>query len=369
MNKLTTLLALTALTAACNRQPNPDDLVTMAVGTYTTHGSTGIYTFRFNQATGEAQPLDTLPMTNPSYVTFSPDGRRLYAVSETNDNAAHVETYHFDSQTGAAVHINSQPTYGEDPCYVSTDGHILAVANYTGGSLSLYRLNTLQAPEPLDTLFCGNLGGPDPDRQQTPHIHCAHFTPDGNYLIATDFSADQLLTIPFSAANHTTYGTPRTTRLPSDTGPRHLIFSPDAAHAYVVGELSEAVTVLTYEDGTLNPIQTLDIHEHGDRHGADLALTPDGQYLYASTRNVDDGVAIFRRNAADGTLTRTGYRPTAKHPRNIALTPNGRFLLVSCMDSDRIQVFRVGRRSGELLDAHRDIHLSRPVCVAFAPTP
>ena len=40
-------------------------------------------------------------------------------------------------------------------------------------------------------------------------------------------------------------------------------------------------------------------------------------------------------------------------------------MLVACRDSNVIQVYQIDPRSGMLTDLHKDIHLSKPVCVKF----
>ena len=58
----------------------------MYIGTYTEESnSNGIYTYRFNQENGTFELLSSATAGNPSFVTLSPDGKRLYAVSEYND--------------------------------------------------------------------------------------------------------------------------------------------------------------------------------------------------------------------------------------------------------------------------------------------
>ena len=47
--------------------------VTMLVGTYTGGGSKGVYSYRFNQSTGDAVILDSLEMSNPSFLTIAPN--------------------------------------------------------------------------------------------------------------------------------------------------------------------------------------------------------------------------------------------------------------------------------------------------------
>ena len=59
MKKLLFSLSALVLTASAWA----GDVLTMAVGTYTDTGSTGIYSFSFNQTSGEARLLDSLAMT------------------------------------------------------------------------------------------------------------------------------------------------------------------------------------------------------------------------------------------------------------------------------------------------------------------
>ena len=59
--------------------------------------------------------------------------------------------------------------------------------------MSIFPLKKNGSLEPVDTLFEGSTGGPDTERQATPHVHCTVFSPDGKYIFATDFSADRIL--------------------------------------------------------------------------------------------------------------------------------------------------------------------------------
>lgn len=179
----------------------------MLVGTYTDGGSKGIYSFRFNQESGEAEALNSLALKNPSYLTVSRDGRLVYAVSETNDDKASLNTIRLNPKTGDMQLLTSAAVMGGDPCYVATNGETVLTANYSGGSMSVFSLNQqgfrrhndASVPEhpgtkpELSTRFLGTTGGPDMTRQNTPHVHCACFTPDGKYALATDFSADRIL--------------------------------------------------------------------------------------------------------------------------------------------------------------------------------
>ena len=100
----------------------PEDPIQMVVGTYTDGHSKGIYSYVFDQESGKVKSLSSLEIQNPFYLTFSQNGKVLYAVSETNDENASVYAISYEKGTGKMKVINSMKTGGEDPCYVETDG-------------------------------------------------------------------------------------------------------------------------------------------------------------------------------------------------------------------------------------------------------
>ena len=365
MNKCFVFGSLLLSLAACQSQPVADEL-TMIVGTYTNAGSEGIYTFKFDQENGTVKPLEVIKMDNPSYLTLSANQQVMYVVSEKNDETAALAAFKFNKEDGTAELMNQQPTYGEDPCYVATNGKIVTTANYTGGSMSIFPLRYDGSLEPVDTIFCGNIGGPDMSRQDAPHVHCTAFSPDGKMLLATDFSADRLLHFDVEADPVKPHLLLDTTPVNADSGPRHIIFSNDGRFVYIISELSEAVTVCSYNDGNIQVIQTIETHPQADRHAADIHLSPDGKFLYASVRNIEDGLAIFKVNQETGMLEKVGYQLTGKHPRNFNITPNGKYVLVADMNDNKIEIFERDTTTGLLTNTQRDISLSMPVCIVFA---
>ena len=142
-----------------------------------------------------------------------------------------------------------------------------------------------------------------------------------------------------------------------------MVFSPDGRYAYLLCELSDKLVVFSYLDGELSPVQTL-LAYGGDGHGsADLHFSPDGRRLYTSHRLKEDGISIFRVDAATGLLTPEGYRRTGVHPRNFAITPDGRWLLCACRDSGAVELYSIDQASGALIPTGRGIRLPAPVCV------
>ena len=355
--------------AACSPQKNAkgqgDDLA-MLVGTYTNGTSRGIYTFGFNQETGQATALDSTALTNPSFLIPSANGTRVYAVSEMNDSTAALSALAFDKQTGALRLLNTKLTGGADPCHVSTNGRMVLTANYSGGNLTVFPLNPADGTLlPAATRFNGATGGPDTVRQCTPHIHCTLFSPDGKYLFATDFSADRILRFTIQDNDSLPQADGVAANIEADSGPRHLTFSPDGRFAYLISELSGKVTAFSYDAGQLTQIQSIAADHAAARGSADIHLSPDGRFLYASNRLKEDGIAIFAVNPNNGQLTPAGYQKTGLHPRNFGITPNGKYLLAACRDSNVIQVFSRNPDNGLLTDTHQDIRVDKPVCIQF----
>ncbi|MEY2788118.1 MAG: 6-phosphogluconolactonase, partial [Verrucomicrobiota bacterium] len=107
------------------------------VGTYTGPKSEGIYAFRYDDATGAAQPLGLAAKSvNPSFLAIHPNGRFLYAVNETDQwqgkPGGSVTAFAIDPASGRLRELNQQSTMGGSPCHLSVDasGHQVLVANY-----------------------------------------------------------------------------------------------------------------------------------------------------------------------------------------------------------------------------------------------
>ena len=337
------------------------DVLNLFVGTY----SDGFYAYEFDQRAGKfvgEVPVAKAEMPNPSYLTVH--GNKVYAVSEMSDTRASVWAWRWGGN--GFEFINSQPTgapeRGEDPCYVSTNGTILAVANYSGGTLATYRLREDGSISPLDSLLISGIGGPDLSRQEAPHVHCAVFSPDGKHLFFSEFSADEIGRLDVYAGGVRKYC--RAATLHSDYGPRHLLFDASGQHLYVIGELSGDITVFDYIAGSLTEKQVIKADRMDARGAADLHFSPDGKFLYASLRLRGDGIVVFEVGPG-GFLNYVGYTATGPHPRNFNITPNGRYVLVCCRDNDSVEVYARDASTGLLTFTGERLPVTRPVYVGW----
>jgi len=352
----------------------PSD-VFLLVGTYTSEGgSQGIYVYKFDTETGKSDSLSLAETVNPSYLVVSTDEKFVYAVSENGDGNSTATAFAFDKGNGVLKLLNSSLTEGSGPCYIEVDkaGKSVLTANYGGGSISVFQVKddgTLSSAEPVIN-FKGS--GPDSSRQKRSHLHSIRFSPDERFLFAADLGTDKIYR--YNAIGSVFKGQPVLSQesvkefsAPAGTGPRHFDFHPGGKYFYLLGELSGDVIVYDYDEGDLKEKQVIATDSvEGLRGSADIHVSPDGKFLYASNRLKADGIAIFSIDPDDGTLTKAGYQPTGRHPRNFVITPNGKLLLVASRDDNRIQVFRIDNKTGLLTDTGQGISISKPVCLKFA---
>lgn len=362
---LLTAALVALLTAGCsdNGKLN-DDTLLMFTGSYAPADSAGIKCYSFNQQTGEWSLLSQVSgVSNPSFITLDSGNRRLYAVGEDSGNSSTMNMLTFAADGSELTLCDSDTTGGAAPCHIilTPDRNCVFTANYMGGSISGYSLDSNGHFADTVRIIQFNGSSIDSLRQSQSHLHQLSFIPATATMLANDLGTDKIYVIP---APYTGEGITEIKMKPG-SGPRHTTFDSTGKHAYMLTEISGEITVFDVEGNTIAAKQTVEADSLKAEGCADIHLSPDNQFLYASTRLKGDGVVIFRVNNADGTLTRIGFQPTGAHPRNFAITPNGRFLLVACRDTDTIEIYRRDTGTG-FLELCGTIPSSRPTCIAFS---
>jgi 6-phosphogluconolactonase len=354
--------------------------------------SKGIYMSRFNAATGAlSEPELAAEITNPSFLTVTPDHRFLYAVSEDPlslgpplDHVSFVSSFAIDPASGKLKLLNTLPTGGTSTCYISTDktGKYVLMANFGSGSVSVIRLKQDGSLGEM-TSFIQNLGhSVNPAIQTAPHPHSIMVSNDNRYVIVSDLGLDKIQIYHFDdKTGMLTPPEPAFATVKPGGGPRHFAFTPSGKFAYQLGEMSGMVDAFSWDptSGTLKHIETYETTPKdfkGDNHSAEIGVTPDGKFLYESNRrNIGDTqfgpdtIGIFAINADNGTLTPVDAPLSgAIMPRNFAIDPTGAFLLVAHQYSNNVIVFKIDPATGKLSKTGNEVKLDVPVCIVFVPT-
>jgi 6-phosphogluconolactonase len=347
------------------------------IGTYTEHGSRGIYVCEFDPLSGRlSSPALAAETSQPSFLAISSDRKFLYAVNELShfngEPAGAASAFSIDSPTGKLTLLDQVSSRDPGPAHIVLDraGHFVFVANYDGGSVAVFRL----LPEGQigeSTAFVRHHGSSvNHERQQAPHAHAIAMSADNRFAIVADLGLDQLLVYPFDGSNGT-LGSPRIINTDPGAGPRHLVFGRSGKFLYVINELSSTITVYSYasRDGAMAPVQrisTLPSGFAGRNTAAEVVVHPSGKFLYASNRGEDNSIVVFSVDPGKGTLALVEQVPTAgKTPRHFAIDPSGAWLLAANQDSNTIVTFRINRESGRLARTENSIEVKSPAMVDF----
>jgi 6-phosphogluconolactonase len=136
---------------------------------------------------------------------------------------------------------------------------------------------------------------------------------------------------------------------------------------YVIEELTGTVDAFQNDHGKLTHLQRISSAPadfKGENGSADIHVSPNGKFLYASNRGDANTIAIYRIDQATGKLEIAGFQSVmGKHPRNFIIEPGGKFLLVANRDSDNIVIFKINGQTGLLKATGIRINIPNPVCL------
>jgi 6-phosphogluconolactonase len=352
------------------------------VGTYTGHGSQGIYAFRFDPASGGSVSLGLAAETeNPSFLTVDPKGRFLYAVNETGafqgQPTGAISVFGIDRGTGRLDLRQQVASLGRDPAHLSLDktGRYLLVATYSGGNIAVFPIGGDGRLGPHSAFVQHAGSSVNPERQAGPHPHSIQVTPGNRSVLVTDLGLDELLVYRFDANKGSlTPDEPGSVRLDPGAGPRHIAFAPSGRFMYAVNELSSTVAVFACESGQgalvrKQTVPTLPKGFAGKNTAAEIAVDAAGRFLYVSNRG-DDSLAVFGIDPDDGHLTPIErVQSGGRGPRHFAIDPTGRWLFAANQGSNDVKLFRVDPASGRLEPTTRTWKVISPVCVLIVPAP
>lgn len=371
MKRIALFLMLTVFCHSLNAGAQMSEIL-FFVGTFTSEGSEGIYLCSFNPGTGELLRKQVFKgIDNPNFIRKSPDGKYLYVTMrppvQVESTGGYVAAYRI-GHNGRIEFMNKQPTFGKDPCYVdvSPDGRNVAVSNYGGGSVALFPVKEDGSLRPASSVVRHEGSGPHPTRQTKAFAHSIRFSPHSSLVYAADLGADKLFSYEIDkSAEKLVPAVQPFVKLPPGSGPRHFDFSKDGRFCYVVNELSSTIDVFSNNNDKLSGIQTIRTIPDsftGMNYCADIHISPDGIFLYASNRGMNS-IAVFSRDD-QGKLKLLANVPTeGDWPRNFVLDPTGRYILAANQKSHNITVFRLD--NGIPVFTGKELKIPAPVCLEF----
>lgn len=341
------------------------DSLVFVSGSYSSQDEEGIKIFTFSQEdAGFVYKSGLNGILNPSFLSELTANNVIYSVSSGGVSDSYLYSLKYIPDSMKLTVIGRDRTDGADPCYVMADEsrNTVYTANYSGGNISVFTTDSCG-----NVVLNRNIGftgrGIHKTRQETPHIHSVYLSPDNTQLWANDLGTDRIRVINLNDFSH---DDAEDIVLPDGSGPRHMCFHSSGKYAYVITELSGDVLVLNIKDSkNAELIQTVKADTVGGEGSADIHLSPDEKFLYASCRIKSDGVAVFRVSPDNCKLERVGYCLTGKHPRNFAITPNGKYMLVACRDENAIEIYEVNKETGMPVFTGKKIETKAPVCVRW----
>ena len=347
-------------------QNSPETL--LFVGSYTDgKKDDGIHVFSLEADGSLTEQYKQSDLVNSSFITVSPNGKYLYSVTESKmEKDGSVSAFKIDSVSGKLTFLNKQTTNGRNPVHlnINDNGKYIVSGNYSDAVVNIYECATDGSLKPSSQVIEFSGSSIVSPSQDVAHAHSTGFSPDGNYLYVMDLGTDKIHAFKFNQENSTkleAFGDGTYTATPG-SGPRHFAFHPNGKYGYCINELSGTVTSFAYKKGILKPIANdFSYAEKRENYqGADIHVSPDGRFLYASNRG-ENTLAIFAIDKSSGSLKLVGHESTfGDHPRSFVIDPSGKFLVVANQMSGNLVTYKRNMETGKLTKLPNEIQLKAP---------
>jgi 6-phosphogluconolactonase len=370
MKKIYAVLISFFAVATMHAQENKFNLI---VGTYNrTCESKGMYVYEFNSNTGDLQlKNNTENVLNPSFLTVSEDNKFVYSVNQNANgtNSSGVSSFKYDSKSGKIDLINRQEVKAEGPCYIINDDKNVITANYFSGSISVFGKNNDGSITEMKQQVQHLGKSIHPKNQLSAHAHMAAFSPDHKYVLVSDLGNDKVYSYQYNPNSATdVLKFKDTVVVKSGSGPRHFTFSKDGKFVYLIQELDGTLTSFSYSDGKLSKLNETSVVApdfKGEPSAADIHISGDGKFLYASNRTTANDISVFKilKKGKLEFIQRTST--LGNGPRNFTIDPTDKFLLVGNQNSNDIVIFKRDSKTGKLTDTGKKVELCSPVCLVF----
>lgn len=252
-------------------------------------------------------------------------------------------------------------------------GQYLTVSSYGTGSQIICKLDKDGIPASMSMLEQHEgVGFDSKDRQDGPHVHFSAVAPGNDRILVTDLGLDSVSVYRLDDDNGVMIKDIEENQVYTEpgSGPRHLTFSADGRFWYLVTELNSHVLAFSYDKATgrSNLIEEKPMLPHGfDKYNiaSDIHLSPDGKFLYAANRGLND-VVCYSVDAESGSITLCGrYGIHCSMPRTFAVSE--KYLVAAGQGDNKVVVLPRDCTTGALSDAVCELSISGAAYVGFFP--
>jgi 6-phosphogluconolactonase len=300
-------------------------------------------------------------------VSLSPDKKFLFSVNEDGDKST-ITSFSIDEADGRLIKKDQKNTQGEDPAFLISDDQNVITANYSGGSINVFkRKEDGKLSEVFQNIKFAGVGA-NPKRQEKSHIHQVQFSPDYQYVLATDLGLDKIYVFKYHKDVKQVLEKVNEFDAKKGSGPRHIAFDNSGKLIYLVQELSGDLSVLSFDKGKIELIQEETLLSRKVRfnfRAADVHLSNNERFVYVTNRDDADDITTFKIKP-DGTVKKVQQIKTVgRNPRNFTISPNNRLVLIANQDTNRINIFTRDPETGLLTATGKSIPVCSPVNVIF----
>jgi len=311
-------------------------------------GTNEIIVFSLNPKNGELTEMEKLTVPGITKaggsmpMAVSPNKKFLYVGFRGEPQVA--AAFAIDGKSGKLKHLGNGKLADSMP-YIHTDrsGKFLLAASYPGHKVTVNPIGAdgvVQEPKQI-------LATP-------PNAHAILTDKSNRHVLVPSLGGDVVNQFKFDPASGTlSANEPAGTKTSEKAGPRHFRFSSNEKFVYLLNELDATIYVFDYDSkkGTLGRrVQMVSAMPPGVQvkpWAAELKLTPDGKYLYASERT-SSTLSAYKVDGASGVLTPVATISTEEQPRAFAIDPTSKFLYVVGEKSDKMTAYAIDAKTGKL---------------------
>jgi len=279
----------------------------------------------------------------PAPMVINPQKTRLFAGMRKSNELVCMRI-----GEDAGLSFAARSSLPSDPCFVGMDhrGRYVFSTYYRAGQIALHRWD-----EKNDTLTEIQRITTEPNAHSVwldagdRYVYVPHPGPNKIYFYEFESHAGMLkaLTPPWYAPE-------------KYLEPRHLCVHPALPCFYTVNEGSSTVSVYDpARDGTIKCrqiVSTLPAEGIEGNTTAEIRVSPNGRFLYASNRG-HDSIACYTVDRDTGAVNLTACTPAPAKPRSFDISPDGRFLYAAGQDSGELAAFEIDQDSGRLKELSR----------------